>query len=303
MKKGHKIVLYCALGGAVCLVALFFLAALFCKEEVPVKFAEQVVALRVYDLNPWDESAPSESNLVQIPHVDIGKGCFGRLFQHLDYRNRSPFIAKRLYYFVVATCSDGQEYRLHLLYGPSCVTIEGKGGCNYFQGAAAREMSSILNAAMDRVFFPAYDMRASVLQPGDLVPIKQDTKYGYADPSGKVIIQAKFDDVHPSSDGLAAVRVGDAETGKWGYIDATGRFAIEPQFAGASFFSNGLAVVTVDDFLTGKQGYINREGRWVIEPQFERASVLRKNGKDTPTAQVTKNGKSFVIDTTGGTVP
>jgi hypothetical protein len=45
MKKGRKIVLYCAMGGAACLVALLILVELFCEEEAPVKFAEQVVAL------------------------------------------------------------------------------------------------------------------------------------------------------------------------------------------------------------------------------------------------------------------
>jgi len=68
------------------------------------------------------------------------------------------------------------------------------------------------------------------------------------------------------SEGLAAVRIGDEETGKWGYIDKTGKFAVNPQFDWALGFSDGLAAVRIGDVATTKWGYINKTGRFVWGP-------------------------------------
>jgi hypothetical protein len=59
---------------------------------------------------------------------------------------------------------------------------------------------------------------------------------------------------------LAAVRVGDEETGKYGYIDTKGAMVIEPQFAFADLFSksDGLAAVKTGAGANAKYGYIAR---------------------------------------------
>ena len=100
-------------------------------------------------------------------------------------------------------------------------------------------------------------------------------KFGFLDPSGnKMIIAPQFDDAQPFSEGLAPVRVGDADSGRWGYVDTTGRMVIQPQFTWAGPFSEGRAAVTVGDLFEGKQGYINRAGEMVIEPQFDTAGLF-----------------------------
>ena len=43
-------------------------------------------------------------------------------------------------------------------------------------------------------------------------------KWGFIDKHGKIIITPQFDAVGKFSQGLAPVRVGNAETGKWGFI-------------------------------------------------------------------------------------
>lgn len=48
-----------------------------------------------------------------------------------------------------------------------------------------------------------------------------------------------FDEVHPFSDGMAAVQ----KNGLWGFIDSTGKLVIEPQFDRVEDFSDGLAAV------------------------------------------------------------
>lgn len=43
-------------------------------------------------------------------------------------------------------------------------------------------------------------------------------KRGFANKQGKFVINPQFDYSFAFSDGLAAVRIGDAKTGKWGYV-------------------------------------------------------------------------------------
>jgi hypothetical protein len=106
-------------------------------------------------------------------------------------------------------------------------------------------------------------------------PMPYGEKFGFLDARGnKVIIAPQFDDAQPFSEGLAPVRVGDADSGRWGYVDTTGRMVIQPKFTWAGPFSEGRAAVTVGDLLKGKQGYINRAGEMVIEPQFDTAGLF-----------------------------
>lgn len=93
-----------------------------------------------------------------------------------------------------------------------------------------------------------------------LAVAKVDGKVGYADKTGKVVIEPKFDDGGNFSEGLASVKV----DGKWGYIDKKGQYVINPQFEGVGDFSEGLARMSVDR----KSGFIDKTGKVVIAPQF-----------------------------------
>ncbi len=66
-------------------------------------------------------------------------------------------------------------------------------------------------------------------------PTTDDTSSTVSDRTrapGTFAINPQFDSALSFSEGLAAVRIGDSETGKWGYIDTTGRMMIDPQFDG-----------------------------------------------------------------------
>ena len=93
-----------------------------------------------------------------------------------------------------------------------------------------------------------------------LAVTKVDGKVGYADKTGKVVIEPKFDAGGNFSEGLASVKVDD----KWGYIDKKGQYVINPQFEWAGSFSEGLAEMSVDR----KSGFIDKTGKVVIAPQF-----------------------------------
>ena len=72
--------------------------------------------------------------------------------------------------------------------------------------------------------------------------------------TGRVVINPQFDAALHFADGLAAVRIGDENTGKWGYIDKQGKMVVNPQFDSAEPFAEGLAAVRNGD----KWGYISR---------------------------------------------
>ena len=80
-----------------------------------------------------------------------------------------------------------------------------------------------------------------------------ESKYGFIDKSGKVVIEPQFeiesewDKVYRSrsgafSEGLALVK----KDGKWGYIDKNSKVVIEPQFDEVLDFMEGFATVAIE---------------------------------------------------------
>ena len=114
---------------------------------------------------------------------------------------------------------------------------------------------------------------------------------------GTFVINPQFDDALSFSEGLAAVRIGDSETGKWGYIDTTGQMVINPRFDGVSGFTDGLAVVLVDDDERGKYGFIDTTGEMVITLEFDSVTPFLEG-----LAAIQIGDKWGFIDTTGQVV-
>ena len=106
------------------------------------------------------------------------------------------------------------------------------------------------------------------------LPIIEDSKLGYIDGAGKVVIEPQFCENkriyledHVFSEGLARVfnRVGGIT--KWGYIDKSGAFVIEPQFISARDFSEGLAWVVRKGKHDNEWGCIDETGKLIIDFQ------------------------------------
>lgn len=114
-------------------------------------------------------------------------------------------------------------------------------------------------------------------------------RWGFADPSGRVVIAAQFDAALPFANGIARVGVVDEELPeigaspniKWGYIDERGRVLVELRYAVLRDFSEGLAAAAVLDAgkpersVVGrgerrnlKWGYVDGGGREVIPMHF-----------------------------------
>ena len=91
--------------------------------------------------------------------------------------------------------------------------------------------------------------------------------FGFLDRSGNYAIKPAFDDAFCFTEGMAAVRVGDADTGKWGFIDSTGNFVIEPRWGFAYPFKDGIATVSLAGSAR-KWGAIDRTGQEIIALQY-----------------------------------
>jgi hypothetical protein len=119
------------------------------------------------------------------------------------------------------------------------------------------------------------------------LPAEKDSKWGYLDLHGKLVIPFQFRSPYPKlpeihgafkfSEGLAAVFNGK----RWGYIDKQGKWSIKPQFLlyneQGSSFSEGLAAVCTYNMyhgampiIIGKWGFIDKTGNVVIQPIYKR---------------------------------
>lgn len=81
---------------------------------------------------------------------------------------------------------------------------------------------------------------AKIFVNDDYTAIKKNGLWGYADVSGKIVIEPEYQDAQSFSMGLAAV----LKDGKWGYIDISDKFVIEPEYNQChNFSSKGTAFV------------------------------------------------------------
>jgi len=92
--------------------------------------------------------------------------------------------------------------------------------------------------------------------------------FGFVEKSGDYAIKPTFDDAFCFTEGMAAVRVGDADTGKWGFIDNTGNFVIDPKWGFVYPFKDGVATVALAGSVRNKWGAIDRTGQEIVPVQY-----------------------------------
>ncbi len=146
-------------------------------------------------------------------------------------------------------------------------------------------------------------------------------KWGFINDKGEIAIGAKYDDVRPFTEGLAAV----VDRGLWGYINSKGESVIETSYMKAHPFVNGLARVRGSTGLVGlinvkndtitpliyheigspkaglypvtlnrKKGIINEKNKIVIDILYDDVKIVY------PTLFAVKNNEKFeIIDEKG----
>ncbi len=97
---------------------------------------------------------------------------------------------------------------------------------------------------------------------------------GLIDQTGRVIAPIQYEDAKRSSEGFAAVRVGE----KWGFVDLSGTWAVPARWLAVSAFSEGLAAVVEEKMQAGesmedrveiyKCGYVDKTGAIKIKPAW-----------------------------------
>ncbi|MGC4054699.1 MAG: WG repeat-containing protein [Paludibaculum sp.] len=128
----------------------------------------------------------------------------------------------------------------------------------------------------------------------------RESKYGYVDRTGHIVIEPRFNQAGPFSEGLAAVETSARVVGNqvvdiaWGFIDKAGMLKIPDKYNFAGTFSEGFARVAIKFGVS--VGYINHDGRMTIPARFEQAWDFSEG-----LAPVCSDG-CFYIDRTGSRV-
>ena len=104
-----------------------------------------------------------------------------------------------------------------------------------------------------------------VFQNG-LCPFAINNKWGYIDTTGKIIIEAMFDQVHGFEKEITAVKKGDL----WGFINQKGKLVVPYQYTyvGWNWAHDGFTEVQKN----GKVGLMNQKGREVIPCLYDGVS-------------------------------
>ena len=78
-----------------------------------------------------------------------------------------------------------------------------------------------------------------------------------------------YDNVYPFSDGMARVGKGSYPDTKYGYVDAKGSLVLPMEYCDADMFVNGQAVVGTGTLGSAKYGVIDKSGKTVIDFKYD----------------------------------
>jgi hypothetical protein len=158
------------------------------------------------------------------------------------------------------------------------------------------------------VLEPKYDFARDFDRSG-MAFVRLDDQYGYIDTSGR--LQATFGSETEQTQGFTDGLIWKKREGenRWGLYDGQGRAILQPKYDDVRPFSEGFAAVNVgaqnDHGLVrgGKWGYVNRQGDLVIPVQYDFAREfsqgLARVGAGKSVKFLDKTGK-VVIDITDG---
>ncbi len=216
------------------------------------------------------------------------------LLQQIQY-NRDRGIQGEVFFFYEGLREDNDALGKVLREGPYAKPAPFNRSKVKEQGFTRQRVSgkySYIDPSGKPVLQPRFDWVDSF--NNGLTPVKMGYKWGYMDKTGKLVVRLQFDDAEsfPVSDSSAlASSLSLVKIGtKYGYIDSLGKVLIQPQFDGADAFKEGLSAIKIN----GKYGYIDSTGKVVIQPQFDEAKFFSEG-----LATVKLTGKYGYIDKTG----
>jgi hypothetical protein len=157
--------------------------------------------------------------------------------------------------------------------GDESLLIDRAGRVILSRGADEGHLSVFEDARFSEGLAVAYDSRRE--------------KCGYVDRSGEFVIEPRFEDAAPFSEGLARVAVVEDDEEKLAFIDRRGRYAIPPRFntdydflRNSTNFSEGLASLSEGPnpavIEAGKFVYVDKKGDIVLPTNFFYAGPFRE---------------------------
>ena len=128
---------------------------------------------------------------------------------------------------------------------------------------------------------PAAATVADVEAGARLFPARLGRRWGYVNPAGTVVIEARFDHAQPFSEGRAGVLVGN----EWGFIDPGGAFVAVPSYDRAFPFEGGRARVVAGTGGEARMGFLGPDGAPTVEPSLLEAYDYGPRGHATARAE------------------
>lgn len=295
-------------GAAIVLAIAAVLFFLFRSSDLP--FKPDTSLIPVYDGKKWGYVDQKGKYVINPQFSDAGWFSDG-LARVEDKDGKIGFIDKKGTYTIPSKYVNATIFHEGLAFvveeggHPVCIN---KKGDRVFECTAADGVSSFCEGIApfytlndkEETRYGFYDKKGNVVinpqfkgagffHEGLAKVSNNDDKWGFIDKNGKYVINPQFDECYPFFEGLAAFMSGD----KWGYIDKEGKYAINPQFDEAYNFFNGMAIVKQGD----RYGYIDKEGKFVINPQFEYCNSFTYGEGLAPFS--TDDGKYGYIDEDG----
>lgn len=114
---------------------------------------------------------------------------------------------------------------------------------------------------------------------------ERKTKWGFADATGRVVVEPQFDEIQGFTEGIGRV----VKDRRYGFVDSKGRILVPPRYKRAYRFSEGVSCVTLDD---DRRAYVDSAGNVVSDSAYEYRDAAFTEGL----APARSNGKWGFVD-------
>lgn len=108
-------------------------------------------------------------------------------------------------------------------------------------------------------------------------------QYGFINKEGNTVIKPRWDEAYSFSEGLAAVKVGDYDSGKWGIIDTFGNYVVKPKY--------DAPIIQVPNYIDGFDGGHYKDGKMYMYDY----TVGNRDKNDSDITRYTLNRQGKVV--------
>lgn len=115
--------------------------------------------------------------------------------------------------------------------------------------------------------------------------VVQNSRYGFIDKDGQLMVSTQYDEARPFSNQMAAVKLNN----KWGFVDKKEHIAVSPNYSEVYDYVGNATAVKGE-----KWAFVNKFGKEILKPQYDLVSKTLSGNfiikKGTKLGLVDKNG-------------